>query len=392
MDIKIFATSKINDVAPKEEFDKLGGIAAGVCYLPDTIETLINEDEEKTKKRIARTLASGHHSPYDHPQITLELVDIPKILAMILNNESMYTTSEKSARYKRMPLPAQEQTLYDKWLNIFKDQIKTTYQEKNSKYFTDSKIEKLAQENARYLTSVFTTTSMLYSISYRQFNNLIGFMQKEIEILKNNSDNFSKKLKSEITKLLDKFSELPYYDNMLADNRKNRELSLFRRNKKPIIKYFGDVYSLAYKGSFAQVAQAQRHRTLEYSIEMLEKPEFYIPPILKTNPDLVKEWLYDCNLMAENFPQGMLVNINEMGTLDNFILKIKERNCAEAQLEIDNQTTEIKKEMYQSLLETNHPRTEELKEYMQGSRCTFPDYKCENPCGFKDGVTGERII
>ena len=35
--------------------------------------------------------------------------------------------------------------------------------------------------------------------------------------------------------------------------------------------YYGNVYSTLYKGSFAQVAQAQRHRTIDYQIEMLDK-------------------------------------------------------------------------------------------------------------------------
>lgn len=304
----------------------------------------------------------------------------------------MYTTSEKSARYKKMALPKEEQEMYDKWLEIFKSQIRNTYQEKYPNFFTETKIEKLAQENARYLTSVFTPTSMIYSASYRQFNNLIAFMNKEIENLENYHDVFSKRLKKEMTNMLTKFLALPYYDNQLADNRKNRQFSLLKHNATPIVKYFGDVYCLAYEGSFAQLAQAQRHRTIQYKMELPKKPKFYVPPILKSEPNLVDEWIQDCNKLAKHYPQGMLVNITEMGNLDNFILKLKERNCTQAQLEIDNQTTATKNEMYKTLVESKHPRAEDLKPYMNGSRCSFPDYKCEQPCGFKDGITGERII
>ena len=124
MEINIMATTKLGYKAPKKKFDKIGGLAAGVCYLPDTIKSLKKEPKKRTINRIARTKNGEHQSPYDHPSIMLELVNIPKILAMFLNDERFYTASEKSARYKKMPLPPEEQILYDKWLEIFKNEIK----------------------------------------------------------------------------------------------------------------------------------------------------------------------------------------------------------------------------------------------------------------------------
>ena len=85
----------------KEDAILFSGKAAGICYMPDTLDVLFSEDTEKTLKRAKRTLISGHHSVFDHPIYHLALEDIPKILAMILNNEKMYTTSEKSARYTK---------------------------------------------------------------------------------------------------------------------------------------------------------------------------------------------------------------------------------------------------------------------------------------------------
>ena len=125
-----------------------------------------------------------------------------------------------------------------------------------------------------------------------------------------------------------------------------------------------------------------------------EKLEFYVPKIIRNKPELVKEWLEDCESVKENYPQGTLVDIEETGTLKNFILKMKERNCACAQLEIDNQTTATKNEYYEALLTSGHPKAEKFKEYLNGSRCTFPDYTCpDKACqGFKEGITGERLI
>ena len=52
-------------------------------------------------------------------------------------------------------------------------------------------------------------------------------------------------------------------------------------------------------------------------------------------------WLEDMNSLADLYPQGMLIQINERGTAENFILKCKERVCGCAQLEIMKQTYEI---------------------------------------------------
>ncbi len=93
------------------------GLTGGICYSPDGFEALKTEDKEETLKRVNRTLNSGHHSLYDHPQISLEISNIPKILAMVLNNEHQYTTSEKSGRYVDMSEAAEteiEKELYNK--------------------------------------------------------------------------------------------------------------------------------------------------------------------------------------------------------------------------------------------------------------------------------------
>ncbi len=393
MEIKVIASTHEDYQVTKEDADIFSGHMAGVCYLKDNMDTLLNEPKEKTLRRSKMIESSGHHSPFDHTQITLELVDVPKIIAMMLNNEKAYTTSEKSARYRRMPLPEDEQKLYDKWLEIFEKEIKEHYQEKCPAYFTDTRIEKLAQENARYLTSVFSPTTMAHTISYRQFNLLYSLFKKEAEIIKNETDPFNTRLKAEIENLLKEFEKMPYLNEQLFD-QKNRSLSLFdRRINRPIIFQYGDIYKIAYKGSFAQLAQAQRHRTIDYQLRLPQTQEFYIPPILKSNEVLANAWIEDCKSLAKNFPQGMLVNIIESGSIDNLILKAKERKCTMAQLEIDNQTTENIMDIYQELEKENHPAAEDLKPYAKkSSRCTFPDYKCPSPCNFPDGVKGERLI
>ena len=394
MEVKIVASTKLDYVAPKKEFDQLGGLTAGVCYLPDTTEKLFSEPQEKTERRIGMTKGSGHHSPYDHAVFTLELVGIPKIVAMTLNNEKMYTTSEKSARYKVMnDVPEDQKKLYNKWLEIFSEEISKKYQATYPEFFTNIKITKLAQENARYLTSIFTPTTMEYTISYRQFNVLYSLIKKEIDrIEKEETSAFYKQYSKALQELATAFESVPYLDKDLFD-QKNRSLSLIDRSRRPIVKQYGDVYQIAYLGSFAQLAQAQRHRTISYKLRFLPENKFYVPPILKSDPSLVLEWNEDCQKLAESYPQGLMAEIIEQGTLEKLVLKAKERKCTFAQLEIDNQTTASLLEIYDELEKAQHPSAEELKKYAKkSSRCTFGDYKCISPCNFKEGVLGEREI
>ena len=394
MEIKVIATTNFGHIAEKEEFEKMAGLTAGVCYLSNTIDELFLESEIKTMNRTNSIKESGHHSPFDHPFINLEINDIPKIIAMYINNEKVYTTSEKSARYRRMELEGEEKEYYNKWLEIFKQKIADRYQEKYPEIFGETAIKKLAQENARYLTSVFTPTSMVYSVSYRQINILYSIIAKEIDIVSKRNDPFSIRLKVELEKFNQELEKTGYIDEKLSKNVKNRYASFVKRDIRPVVKYFGDVYCSEYKGSFAQLAQAQRHRTLNYTAQIpnVDEMEFYVPPILKDDENLVSEWKEDCKKLANNYPQATLIDITEMGTLDDFILKTKERLCKHAQLEIDQQTALTLKEYYKELKANNHPRAEEVEKYTHGSRCTFPDYKCTNPCKFPEGVTGERKI
>ncbi len=392
MKISVIASTHEGYVAPKSEFDNLSGHSAGVCYMPENFDKLFNEPVEKTVKRANSTKLRQHHSVFGHPYITLSLEDIPKGLAMVLNNEGAYNTSEKSARYTKMVLQNNEQKLYNKLLDTYKSLIKDEYQQKYPKVFTDSKIEKLAQENARYLISVFTPTSMIYTVSYQQLNYLHKMLANEINSTSSNA--FMEALKPAMIKLCLAITNVtPYYDSEIAQgvNNKNRKLSLIGSMIKPE-QYFGDVYSVSYEGSFAQLAQAQRHRTIDYNITLLDEPKFYIPPIIKQSDELTREWIADCESQASVFPQGMLININEFGRLDWFIQKMKERKCTFAQLEIAQQTDLILKQYVQALQSKNHPRAEELSKYTKGARCTFPDYTCPSPCGFKEGINETRLI
>ena len=371
MEIKVIASTKVGYVMPKDEAVDFSGKSAGICYLPDTLETLFAEAPEKTQRRADGNIKSGHHSVFGHPTYNLCLEGIPKILAMILNNEKIYNTSEKSARYTHMEPSPQEKELYEKWIEIFKEQILIQYPK-----FEDKRALKLAQENARYLISVFTpATVMEYTVNFGQLNYIINWAKDYIKNAEENT--FSIKLKETFKEFLAAMPDLEIEG--LDSRNKNRNFSLFAKRKNRN-EEFGENYSVTYLASFAQLAQAQRHRTLSYEMTLLDEPKYYVPPII-AGTNLEKEWLKDISSLKEFFPQGMLVQVNERGTIENFVLKCMERLCGFSQLEIMQETKNImnkyleatkdKPELYQYLLP-----------YSRGARCTFPGWKCDSPCVF----------
>lgn len=380
MKIEIIASTKVGYRMSKEEAMDFSGKSAGICYLPDSVEKLFAEPQDKTQKRVDRNLESGHYSVFGHPTYNLILEGIPKIIAMILNNEKIYNTSEKSARYTKMKLSKEEEVMYDKWLNINMELISKEYQNLEEK-----KVKKLAQDNARYLISIFTpATIMEYTVSFQQLNFIIKWFENYIENEPNNE--FSLQIKKAMNEFLDALPDLKV--EKLNSKQKGTRLSLFAKRERE--EEFGENYCTNYLASFAQLAQAQRHRTLSYEMSLLEKPKYYVPKILK-DTKLEEEWLKDISSLEKLYPQGMLVKVNERGTVENFILKCTERLCGAAQLEIMEQTRETMKK-YMNEVKNKQQIYEYLLPYSKGARCTFPDWCCNAPCIFGGKGAMDRKI
>ena len=386
MKLNVIGSTKPGYVLPVEEALKFSGLEAGICYMPDSFEALQHEPEKRTLARVKGTVGSGHHSVSGHAVYNFEIEGVPKILAMLLNNEKEYTTSEKSGRYTVMATEGKEKETYDKWVGIFTDLIAETYPSIDEKTR-----RKLALENARYFISVFTpATTMGYSIGLRQANYIIGFCEEMS--MRVTSDPFMKKLKP----WLAEFAALVRgYCNVdgLRDN-KGRKFSLFTERTRK--EYFGDTYSVNYLGTFAQLAQAQRHRSLWYEMQIpdLDDCAFYVPPIIGDNHmDLRGEYLHDMHSLKENYPQGMLVHINERGTSEAFMMKCCERLCGAAQLEICTQTAATLKRYISNAVLNDYPDVFlELSKYQHKTKCQLGFQSCNRPCPLGPAHVFDRLI
>lgn len=396
MKLSILASTKPGYELKKEEALLLSGHEAGICYMRDDIEALIGEPEELTLKRVNGTIKSGHHSVLGHPYYSFVIEGAPKIIAMLLNNEHEYCTSEKSARYTTMQTTALEQQIYEKWISKFEVLIEKQYPR-----LAKTVIHKLALENARYFISVFTpATTMGYTVNLRQANYIINWCNELAS--RSNESPFFAQLAPYAMELATLLSDLVGVEG-LSDG-KGRSFSLFaNRHRK---QEFGETYSVNYKGTFAQLAQAQRHRSLAYEMipPTLGDIQFYVPPIIH-DLNTHSEYLDDMQKLADRFPQGIIVDINERGTAEAFALKCHERLCGAAQREICLRTKYTLDRYLEAVCpETKHansPRIlaapneevyEMLKEYENKTKCQFGYYKCDRPCPLGPSMAYERLI
>lgn len=383
MKTRVVASTKVGYELPIEEAINLSGKMAGICYMPETIDTILSEPEEKTMKRANGNMKSNHHSVFGHAHYNFVFEEMPKIMAMVLNNEGIYCTSEKSARYTKMQPSEEEKVLYEKWIEIYKKRIHEVYP-----HIDGIQAQKLAQENARYLISVFTpATVMGHSISFQQFSYLLHFMEDFVQ--KEEDSKFNTLLKPCFKEFVDLHQNFKVEG--INPDSKNRKLSLFSNEVRK--EEWGENYCCSYFASFAQLAQAQRHRTLNYEIltASLDAEVYFVPPIIR-DTDLQNEWLEDITSLSKYFPQGKRVFVTERGTVENFVLKCKERLCGCAQLETAMQTKEILERYLENTRETNERVYNYLMQYATGARCTFFDYKCAKPCIWGANNALDRMV
>ena len=389
----------------------LAGREAGICYMAEDYFSGKINNSSAAIKRAHTILGTGHHSPFDHASIGVEISGIPKILAMLLNSTEFYTTSEKSARYTVMkPNNPRELEIYNKWRDIFQDLIMHNYPDMDTK-----QCEKLALENARYMLSVFTPTSMGFTTTFRQFSYLyywLGDFVENIKINRSNSIFFNK-----LIPYCEELRELIYpITEGIVGNHKGTGFNFMpdvygfsiHCENTPVndesTGNFGNVYEANYKGSFAYLAQAQRHRTLHYEMGEPVADWCYIPKILTdglipeeySNTDLIDEWNADFEELKDEFPQCTLVDIYESGSAYNFLLKCKERLCGRAQLEIATRTAEMIQHFINARAKLSGQSREILDNLTPGGnivpKCGFNGYTCKEPCrwGCKGGLT--RLI
>ena len=328
------------------ELETFSGKAAGVCYMKQPYFGSYVSDPEKAKNRFDKVIATGHHSISDHSFITVLFENIPKMTAMILNSFGYYNTSEKSGRYTVMSGDSdtmekfkKNYELYDKWTHIFKELI-----EKYDNTIDKKLREKLALENARYMLSVFTpSTTMIYTTSLRMWSYIRQFCRDYIAIWDDDGASLDlkrTKFNDQILKCIkDLYEQLTIshlYSEKIIDLKGMGCKFLAEQtsyNIKDAYPSYSEAYLIKYKTSFADLAQQQRHRTIDYFMCYDGSYKMYYVPKILNNTEYEEQWVSDLISVGDTYPIAELVDVVETGTITNFMLKCDERLCGRVQLE-----------------------------------------------------------
>lgn len=405
----------------QKDLQIFSGKAAGICYMPDDYLSNNIHDEVKALSRSQFNAKSGHYSVYEHAHISF-IIKCSKAVAMVLNSTRLYSTSEKSARYTFMKAETElENTLYNKWKETFIKIISVYY----SKILDSKDIEKLAMENARYMISVFTDTTMEFTVPYGRAILLCGWLDDFSRYLEDvasvdryvdiypagyrlMSEIYYKRLSKEIAELADDLRAAINVDKenpLLKDHKgmgitflsdinamrvketiKSTAPSIDSSDKK---NYYGDVYVSNYKASFASVAQLQRHRTLDLFVKVDPSVNCYIPDLIKNTP-YESEWIEDFSNLVHNgiCPQSIILNVTESGRFEDFNLKCKERLCTRAQYET-MRIVQFQVEEFATYAGNLSPLNKLILKTMideqtnlVNNRCRFSGYNCKEPCKF----------
>ncbi len=394
------------------------GIKAAWCYKKGTVTPKdIREMAEDDLIRMGvNTFLSDHGTPNEHDYVSVEITGIPKLLCMILNDEHQYTTCERSLRYTKV-LPSDyisdlEVEKYNKWYKIFNQIFLTQYKDwflkvnQNSLENAKKDMRKKAQENARNFVSILTPTSIAYSTPFYQWQKIAIFLNDMIKDPKTPLEKLAAPYAKElidhliylniVVKKEEAIKLYPPLKNEITDNRewlyrnnKGIKLSLFASNNqfsginKP--NEFSTVINYNSEMSFSALAQAQRHRTSDVEMQLLEEYRFVIPPVIKNTPYEI-EYIKDMMEVEKIYPQGQNVLVNISSSLKNIINFIgQERACELAQQEIENwYVNQFLPDIVEGLKEKEAYQEEYkilTKQYINRCRCAYPNYHCPRPCG-----------
>lgn len=317
--------------------DFSGKIAGMITSDRKNFHEILSEPYSETLGRAENNLESNHHGIFGHQCVTLMIEDAPKVLTMILSSAGLFNVSENLFCYSETKTSGLEEELYRKWQVIFySDVVPKRFPEKS-----DEEQKELAVFYAQYLVSIFTpSTYLAYTTSVKRLNYIIGWMEDYIA----NSQTktlFETRLKDVFTEFIREFDK-NYIISGLTDPN-NRVFSLFGSRERAT--EWGENYSYSYDGSFLELVQAQSHRKIHYEFRLISSDEsvcnsanFYVPDVL-SGSEYVDEWLTDATLLLHDYPQGMIVRINERGTLEDFALK-----CGKTLNSSDNHADELVKQ------------------------------------------------
>ncbi len=339
--LKIVAETKLGEqyYSPENALE-IAGAAASLCYDENTNSSLAKYLTESKDEKIRRGKAMinvGHGSPLEHYNVSFVLENISKIQSIILNNQRVYSLTERSFRYTK---PSSVNSYYEKWFNIL---IENNFS------------KKIAKENARYMISLFDKISTgYYTMNIRQINVLLRMLKEKIDEYPSALPIFDIYIVNELKELYDTLS---IFDLGIQKN-KYQKLNLFDERKSAKSSYIhGDIYGVYSHISAVGLGQIQRHRTIHYFISP-NKSKYYIPKCIR-DIAMVNEWLSD--LRKVFYPNAICFNVFEEGFVSDFMMKYDIRNKPQVQEEVFLQVNKVKDKLVELVKFDNLQNTDSGK-------------------------------
>lgn len=406
----------------------IAGKSAGMCYSNDDFFEKLAKDDEGAARRFDRVVGNHHHSVAEHAQVEVVLSGISKVLAMILNNQGVYNTSEKSGRYTTMTGDTElEKSLYKKWHAIFYDKLI-----KMDAVTDESHANKLANENARYMLNIFSPmVNMCYTCSIARWTYLVQWMEEFVskwEMLEYGSY-YDMKLKDDpyayyCSRLCKEFEDFCFHIRRLGlyipelVNKKGRSIDTLDKYQDilpnpytPHIRQTDDeknvwpecldarfndgVITTRFTASYASLAQLQRHRTAKFEMSILDGSgafnldNFYVPKLLLDDEDLDKEWINDLKSLHDVnvIPIASKLMCKMTVTFDNFVLMMMERCCGRAQLETMHVVSGTHSQLWNYY--ADYVAACQRNDIKSASFTKCQKQQCSEPCSFiKNGLIG----
>lgn len=333
LQLKIIAETKLGEkqyFSPEDALE-IAGAAASLCYDENTntgLAKYLNETKEEKVKRGKTMINVGHGSPLEHYTVSFVLENISKIQSIILNNQKLYSLTERSFRYTK---PSKLNSNYDKWFNIF---VENNY------------TKKVAKENARYMLSLFDKISTAYyTMNIRQINVLLRMLEETIYEAPQALPVFDLYIVNELKEL---YEVLSIFDLGINKSR-YQKLNLFEYENHVQNNYIhGNTYGVSSTISAVGLGQIQRHRTINYFAKPV-KFKYYIPKCV-SSINMVDDWIKD--LQKIFYPNAICFNIFEEGYVSDFMMKYEIRNTPHVQKEVKSHVNSVRSTLI-DLVEAN---------------------------------------
>ncbi|MBR5621037.1 hypothetical protein IKW75_00945 [Candidatus Saccharibacteria bacterium] len=256
--------------------------------------------------------------------------DTPFIIGTILASEpirgrfySGKILHEYNGGFIRMKPEVEE--LVSKWHDIFislADQYGLSAQEKLS-----------IAEESEYLMPVFSERNFIFvctRLEMKQIVHKIELFLKSADSLKTKMpEDFLEQLKSALGEFVCKMKGAQMQSPLPVPDEGARDISLLAwRERKD---EWGETYCTTYPASFRFLDLSAQDCLVSYEFSFIRENDnfvtkFHIPDIIRSSK-FAEAWCEDLNSLVQMgcYPQGMLINVCERGTLDEFI---KQYNAA----------------------------------------------------------------